>query len=647
MNQEVESKAIHEENSSIPAADGKDLMAGPGYQTASGITINFHAAEFNQRDDLDDLSGNYRTFQPLDGVVTADMLHQRERRERVVEAAISNTLAVKSNALLEEEAGEPAEGFAINLNSRGRILIIDTDAMRARTWSKSLNAGGMTCTAVVTGGKTRDISCSRSDGFPLLNVPDLAVTGAFGNFSAMTSTKGEWKPLAEWLDAETAVFDLVLDLQPAASYAKRSLPLGYYAPGPNPDHPEEIMAELPQMRGQFQKPQFTAFRENRCLHHVSRQTSCQLCLDACPLSAIQSIKGKLVFNHYLCQGCGICELVCPPGAVRLAHPSQPERLSALRESIVSQSAGRKSAPALIIAEGDRKRDALRATDKSNDEHFIYFAVDEIGHVGAEMMLWALIYGAAQVVVAGDPQNDPVVTDAVRRQAELCRAILRGLGQPEDRIRFTLAPDADQTETGTPRNICVGMPLCGSRLLPEALSGSNDRRTLIRLAAQELYDRLDAKHPVVPLPEGSPFGAVSIDPACTLCMACAEVCPAKALRAGGGSPKIEFIESRCHQCGLCKNICPEKAISLQPRLLCDPQRVDTPVPLHEAEAARCIECGAPFASQTMVSRIRTNLAGHWMYASERQLRRLQMCRICRTRDALMSEDMKTWNQSHVR
>jgi hypothetical protein len=51
---------------------------------------------------------------------------------------------------------------------------------------------------------------------------------------------------------------------------------------------------------------------------------------------------------------------------------------------------------------------------------------------------------------------------------------------------------------------------------------------------------------------------------------------------------------------------------------------------------------PFASQAMINRIQGKLMGHWMYTDERQLRRLQMCRTCRTRDALLSQDMKTWN-----
>ena len=48
----------------------------------AAATLNFHSAEFNRIDDLNDWSGNYRSFQPLDGVVTADMRHQMERRKR-------------------------------------------------------------------------------------------------------------------------------------------------------------------------------------------------------------------------------------------------------------------------------------------------------------------------------------------------------------------------------------------------------------------------------------------------------------------------------------------------------------------------------------------------------------------------------------
>lgn len=641
---------ISEEKPAVSQKEGKDSPIAAGYRTASGITIDFHSAEFNQPDDLSDLGGNYRTFQPLDGVVTADMLHQTERRGRTAEAAISDTpaakSAVKSNDRPEKEDEESAAGLPVHLSSRGRILIIDTDAKGAAEWGKALSARGMECTAVVTQAKASGPSGSRAAGFPVRQVPGLSVSGFFGNFSARTSADGQGNPPAEWPSAQPTVFDLVLDLQPAASYAQRLLPLGYYAPGPNPDHLENLLEELPRMRGQFQKPQFTALRQSRCLHHVSSKTSCQLCLDACPLSAIGSIKGKLVFNHHLCEGCGVCALVCPTDAVSLVHPSPPERLVALRQAVMNRPAGSHAAPTLIISD-DSNRGPARAEDEEGFKHEIHFAVDHIGHIGAETLLFALAYGAGKVVVACDPGNDKAVLEAVRRQAEMGRALLRGLGQPEDLIRFRSETGLDREPAITPAEIHRNPPEDEPGLSAAALASSSDRRTLIRLAVRELRNRLPAQQTVLPLPEGSPFGAVSIDPACTLCMACVEACPAKALRAGGGSPKLEFIESRCHQCGVCKDLCPEKAVRLTPRMLCDPEEAQTPVVLHEVQAARCIECGAPFASQAMVSRMRTTLTGHWMYASEKQLRRLQMCRICRTQDALKSEDLKIWNPSHVR
>jgi ferredoxin len=107
------------------------------------------------------------------------------------------------------------------------------------------------------------------------------------------------------------------------------------------------------------------------------------------------------------------------------------------------------------------------------------------------------------------------------------------------------------------------------------------------------------------------------------------------------PRLLFRESSCHQCGFCEALCPEGAIRLEPRLLCDPDRIEAQVVLHEAVPFRCIECGAPFASPAMVTRMERKLAGHWMYAGTRQLRRLRMCRTCRTRDALISKDAALW------
>jgi ferredoxin len=271
----------------------------------------------------------------------------------------------------------------------------------------------------------------------------------------------------------------------------------------------------------------------------------------------------------------------------------------------------------------------------------------MGQVGLEMLLAALAYGAGRVVVACGPQDPPNIRQAVEWQTRMAAAILRGLGIPEENCRFAAVlpengdpPKAVFNTTGLDA-VSGNYPL----LPPPAFPPGQDGRTLVRMATQYLSDQSGAQRPWLPLPAGSSFGAVTVDAgACTLCMACAAACPSGALLAGGDMPRLEFLEFRCHQCGLCEETCPESAIRLLPRLLCDPRAGEMPAVLCEVEPFRCVECGAPFATRAMVDRMRDKLVGHWMYADERQLRRLQMCGTCRTRDALSSQDMKSWNRS---
>jgi ferredoxin len=217
--------------------------------------------------------------------------------------------------------------------------------------------------------------------------------------------------------------------------------------------------------------------------------------------------------------------------------------------------------------------------------------------------------------------------------------MKGLGLPTDKIRFAALPseEIDSEETAL-KPAGVDAQAGNPPIAPATFSPGDGGRTLVRLATQHLYDQSGAQQPRLSLPTGSPFGAVAVTAACTLCLACAAACPSGALSASGSVPQLLFRESECHQCGLCKETCPEGAIRLLPRLLCDPKAVETRVVLREAEALRCIECGVPFGSQVMIDRIKEKLRGHWMYANERQIRRLQMCGTCRARDTLASPEM---------
>ncbi len=608
-------------------------------------TIDFHSPEFNRTDDLNDCSGNYRIFEPLGDMITADMRHQMERchQEDPCDPPMEEKAPGKKNDADGFDADLVASPGPLTVISSGRTLIVDTDAERATACRNILNERRLACTVLVTKSAAADPALSRSARPGILAVDALSIAGAFGGFSATVTIKGEQKILTEWPSGKASLFDLVLDLQPVPSYAGELPPLGYYAPGQDASALAEALAELPEMRGRFKKPQFTSLLEKSCFHGRSRKRECLQCQEACPYGAIQSVDRKISVNPYICQGCGACAVACPADAIRLMDPPLEDLLNALRLSL-SNRAVTGSPSILVMSEPETAwLDAGKNAGKGG-VHLIRFEVTQIGHVRLELILAAFIYGACGVMVACRPQTPTGVKKTVERQVETARAILRGLELPEDSVRFAMDSEENVDARLTAFASDAVTPADDARMDSVRFSPGQDRRTRMILTVQCLSERSGRSPSSLPLPPGSPFGAVTVDAAaCTLCMACAAACPSGALSAGGDVPRLVFREALCHQCGLCKDTCPESAVRLLPRLLCNPGAAETPVVLGEAEPFRCVECGAPFAPPLMIDRMQEKLRGHWMYAGDRQMRRLRMCRTCRTRDALMSPDIRDGSQ----
>ncbi len=162
-----------------------------------------------------------------------------------------------------------------------------------------------------------------------------------------------------------------------------------------------------------------------------------------------------------------------------------------------------------------------------------------------------------------------------------------------------------------------------------------RREVARLALKTL--RPEATEPIA-LPEGAPYGAVLVDTdACTLCLACAGLCPSGALGDNPDMPQLRFQESACLQCGLCANVCPENAITLVPQMDPRDEAMSQKV-LNEEEPFPCIECGKLFGVKSTIERIAAQLEGkHPMFAQGAQGRMIRMCDDCRVRAQVHSDD----------
>jgi ferredoxin len=489
-----------------------------------------------------------------------------------------------------------------------------------------------------------DITLDAEQSFPIYRGAIEGCTGHFGDFKLSLKNHAALNPSSrgslEFGDAKSSFkteCSLILDLSngaPLLSGHKHRDGYKRIDAGSQAEIFKAIL-ELQELVGEFEKPIYVQYNETICAHSRSKKIGCSKCLDHCPAGAITSNGDGVLVDANICGGCGTCHAICPTGAMDYTYPTRHDTVSRIQNLVKTFSNAGGKTPVLLIHDeqhGNPLISAMARFGKGLPAHVIPFHLHAPTSFGHVEMAASLAAGFHHVHILGNPEYQEEY-EGLNQEIELMGALLDGLNLDDtSRISLHFEQDPDALES-----ILYQMPE-KSAVQTASFDPIGTKREVGRTALSLIAEASSDKPDFIPLPQGSPYGKISVnDDACTLCMACVSSCPSNALMDNPDQPQLRFVESACVQCGLCKTTCPEGAISLsaQYNLLPDSMQPKT---LYEEEPFCCISCGTPFASRSVVERIKSQLGDkHWMYLGDHRTQLIEMCNDCRIETQANAED----------
>lgn len=533
----------------------------------------------------------------------------------------------KIAALIAEALVPQDQPPTVPLNSAGQILILGEDQTALAAAARLGAERGVVCLLTSVAA---DMTPPFSRPFAVLCGRLARVSGALGGFAVDVDEAAglavsardamRFDPPGPPQDLRA---DVILDLRRADPplWPARD---GYLRCDPNsPAALEKALAEALSLLGAFEKPRYVRFRAELCAHARNHVVACNRCIDVCPSAAIVPDGDRVKVDAAVCAGHGACASACPTGAIRYDFPAGNGLYQRLRTLLTTYAAAGGRNPTLLVYEqgaGDELLSALARFGDGLPAAVLPFAVNAPAALGPEFLLTAYAYGAARIIALAPPPRERDL-GPLREAAALADAVLTGLGW-EARAAVLVTADPDALASALTGEIDGALGPAAAHLV------LGDKRSTLGLALAHL--RRVAPSPIdeIPLPGGAPLGGVAVDDEkCTLCMACAAVCPTGALSGAPDAPSLGFTESACVQCGLCRAVCPERAVALTPRLNFAPSARERVILKQEAPHC-CPRCGKAFATKSSIAMLLGKLAGHPMFADRERLELITMCEDCR-------------------
>ena len=520
----------------------------------------------------------------------------------------------------------------VEYQSSGRLLILGAEH-QIRLAAERLGDSLELC-ALVTEAMPQQVSPQMEAAATL--VPELKlyrlkllrVSGYLGAFQVNVEIEGQVQNLAK-LAAGVECFDLVLDLGMQPQLTASLKPAGYFAPD-DPASLTDALVQLPSMKGGFEKPRYFQIDSDRCAHSASDLAGCTRCLDVCPADAISVQNATVQIDAHLCHGAGGCASACPTSAIRYGFPQPSLLLDSLQRLLSGYVQAGGQTPHLLLHDAQSAETCIPQLLQALPGHYLPLQIEEIGSAGMEVWLSAIALGAVGVSMLVNEELPESMQQALDREIDSSNRMLQGLALSARVALVDTARLVSQSKVVPPAADVE--PVAQLALLA-------DKREQISLALTHLYQQQAQQSglpSMVAMQQGAPFGSVEMRASdCTLCMACSAICPSGALSSAQDTPQLSFTEDACVQCGLCVQACPEQVLSLEPRLLLDPEQRTQPRVLKEEQPFCCVSCGEPFATQSVVALMISKLTGHSMF-DEEGLKRLKMCQDCRVIDIVKTD-----------
>ncbi len=522
---------------------------------------------------------------------------------------------------------EVAPTSVVSFLSHGRVLIVGDEA-QALAAAGRLGEGLVATLFCPADARP---ATATVDGLTVVRGGTPSLSGSLGSYTLRLTEPGDEDEAPAVALLTQARFDLVLDLADPPLLQQEAPPPGYYAPRDDTDALDRIIEELPEMRGEFEKPKYFNLDPEICAHGRRGIRGCTRCLDVCPAWAITSAGEHVTVDPNLCQGFGSCASVCPTGAITYAYPSTGDLLGYVRTVLVTYRDSGGADPLIVFFDSASSGAIEGELGAALPENALPVELEEVGSIGIDAWLACLAYGARRVLVLTSRETPQSIREVLDQQIGYAAPILEGMGYSGAAIETVDSGDAGSVTAAA--NSDDGIRLES----PARFAPPPEKRLLLRTAINYLLEYAPSPKKTAALPAGAPFGQIKVDAAaCTLCMSCVAVCPTSALREGQGLPQLNFVERSCIQCGTCEKACPEDAISLDTRFLYDDKARGAQRLLHEEQPACCISCGKPFATQSMLKVMAKKLEDHWMFQSDADRRRLQMCDDCRVKDLMRAQ-----------